>query len=138
MQDLRTKKHVAYSLHLHLVFVTKYRKKVFTEQMYNRLHFHFDRVCNDFGCKLVETNGEKDHVHLLVEPLPHTTPSWLVNSLKGVSSRFAYASPDGVLRQEFPEMEKYYWKGGLWSPSYFIASCSGAPLDIVKKYIKNQ
>ncbi len=138
MQELRTKRHVMYSLHLHLVFVTKYRKKVFTDKMYERLHFHFDRVCNDFGCKLVETNGEKDHVHLLVEPLPHTTPSRLVNSLKGVSSRFAYASPDGVLRQEFPELEKYYWKGGLWSPSYFIASCGGAPLEIVKQYIENQ
>jgi len=139
MQELRTKRHVVYSLHLHLVFVTKYRKKVFTEKMYERLHFHFDRVCNDFGCRLVESNGQKDHVHLLVEPLPHTTPSKLVNSLKGVSSRF--------LRQEFgyaelassvPELEKYYWKGGLWSPSYFIASCGGAPLDVVKKYIENQ
>jgi len=77
--------------------------------MYETLHFHFDRVCGDFGCKLVETNGEKDHVHLLIEPLPHTTPSRLVNSLKG----------------------------GLWSPSYFIASCGGTPLDIVKNYIEN-
>ena len=130
MQELRTKRHVVYSLHLHLVFVTKYRKKVLTDKMYKRLHCHFDRVCNDFGCKLIETNGEKDHVHLLVEPVPHTTPSRLVNSLKGVSSRF--------LRQEFPELEKYYWKGGLWSPSYFIASCGGAPLDIVRKYVENQ
>ena len=130
MQELRTKRHVVYLLHLHLVF---------TERMHQRLHFHFDRVCNDFECKLVETNGEKDHVHILVEPLPHTTPSRLVNSLKGVSSRF--------LRQEFgyaelagsvPELEQYYWKGGLWSPSYFIASCGGAPLNIVKQYIENQ
>jgi putative transposase len=90
---------------------------------------------------------ELDHVHLLVETQPHTTPSRLVNSLKGVSSRFAGASPDGVLRQElaapssqarFPELEKYYWKGGLWSLSYFIASSGGAPLDIVKRYIGNQ
>ena len=130
IQDLRTKRRVVYSLHLHLVFVTKYKKKVFTDKMYERLHFHFARVCNDFECKLVETNGEKDHVHLLVETLPHTTPSRLVNSLKGVSSRF--------LRQEFPELEQYYWKGGLWSPSYFIASGGGAPLHIVKQYIENQ
>ena len=57
-------------------------------------------------------------------------PSKLVNSLKGVSSR--------LLRKEFPELEKYYWKGGLWSPSYFIASCAGVPMDIVKEYIENQ
>ena len=43
MQDIRTKRHVVHSLHLHLVFVTKFRKKVFTEKMYQRLHFHFDR-----------------------------------------------------------------------------------------------
>ena len=112
-QDLRTKCHVIYSLHLHLVFVTKYREKIFTEKMYERLHFHYERVCGEFGRKLV-------------------------NSLKGVSSRSAYASPDGVLRQEFTELEKYYWKRGLWSPSYFIVSCGGAPLDVVKKYIENQ
>ena len=130
MQELRTKRHVVYSLHLHLVFVTKYQGKVFTELMTERLKYHFKRVCNDFCCTLIEANGGDDHVHILVELLPHTTPSRLVNSLKGVSSRF--------LRQEFPELEKYYWKGGLWSPSYFIASCGGAPLDIAKKYIEKQ
>ena len=139
MQDLWTKRRVVYSLHIHLVFMTKYREKVFTDKIYERLHFHFDRVCNDFGCKLVETNGEKDHVHLLLETLPHTTPSRLVNSLKGVSSRFLRQEFDFVeLASSVPELEKYYWKDGLWSPSYFIASCGGAPLDIVKKYIENQ
>jgi putative transposase len=113
-----------------LVFVTKYRKKVFSELMIERLKYHFERVCHDFGCKLMESNGGKDHVHLLVQPLPHTTPSKLVNSLKGVSSR--------LLRKEFPEMETYYWKGGLWSPSYFIASCGGAPFKMVKEYIEKQ
>ena len=130
MQELRTKRHVIHSLHLHLVFVTRYRKKVLSELMMEMLKYHFERVCQDFDCKLMQTNGGKDHVHLLVQPLPHTTPSKLVNSLKGVSSR--------LLRKEFPELETYYWKGGLWSPSYFIASCGGAPLEIVKEYIEKQ
>jgi putative transposase len=103
---------------------------VFTDLMMERLKYHFQRVCKDFGCRLIETNGENDHVHLLVEPLPQTTPSRLVNSLKGVSSR--------LLRKEFPELQKYYWSGGLWSPSYFIASCGGAPLEIIREYIENQ
>lgn len=51
-------------------------------------------------------------------------------SLNGVSSRF--------MRKEFPELEKYYWKGGLWSPGFFITSCGGAALNIVKKYIEKQ
>ena len=129
-QDLRTKRHVVFSLQLHLVFVTKYRTNVFTELMSERLKYHFEKVCNDFGCRLVEANTQKDHAHLLVESLPHTSPSKLVNSLKGVSSR--------LLRKKFPELERYYWKGGLWSPSYFIASCGGVPLEIVKEYIGKQ
>ena len=67
MQDPRTQRHVVFALHLHLVFVTKYRKKVFTDLMMERLKYHFQRVCKDFGCRLIETNGENDHVHLLVE-----------------------------------------------------------------------
>lgn len=81
MQDLRTKRHVVFSLHLHLVFVTRYRQEVFSVLMMERLKYHFGRVCEYFGCRLIETNGQRDHVHLLVEPLPHTTPSKLVNSL---------------------------------------------------------
>ena len=130
MQEMRTKRYVVYSLHLHLVFITKYRRKVFTKKIYERMQYHFERVCEEFGCRLVECGGETDHVHLLVEPLPHTTLSKLVNSLKGVSAR--------LLRKEFPELEKYYWKGGLWSPSYFIASCGGAPLEVVREYIEKQ
>ena len=103
MQDIRTKRHVVFSLHLHLVFVTKYKTDVFTELMSERLKYHFEKVCNDFGCRLIEANTQKDHAYLLVKPLPHTTPSILVNSLKGVSSR--------LLRKEFPELERYYWKG---------------------------
>jgi putative transposase len=66
----------------------------------------------------------KDHVHPLAEPLPQTTLSKLVNSLKGVSSR--------MMRKEFFEHQRYSWKGGLWSPGYSIASCGGAPLEIVR------
>jgi putative transposase len=81
MQEMRTKRHVVFSLHFHLVSVTKYRRKVFTKKMYQRMQYHFERVCEDFGCKLIECGGESDHVHLLLEPLPQTTPSKLVNSL---------------------------------------------------------
>ncbi len=99
MQYIRTKRHVVHILHMHLVFVTKYRKKVFSDLMIERLKYHFLRVCKDFDCRLIDANGEKDHVHLLVAPMPHTTPSKLVNPLKGVSSR--------MMRKEFPEFQKY-------------------------------
>ena len=67
MQVIRTKKHVVSSLHLHLVFVTKYRREVFSVLMMEKLKYHFERGCEDFGCRLIEIGGEKDHVHLLVD-----------------------------------------------------------------------
>ena len=90
----------------------------------------FENVCADFEAELVEFDGEDDHVHLLVNYPPKVALSIFVNSLKGVSSR--------LLRKDFPDLRKRYWKGALWSPSYFAASCGGAPLSIIKRYIENQ
>jgi hypothetical protein len=70
-----------------LVFVTKYRHPVFTATHLDRMEAIMRAVCGDFGCELVEFNGETEHVHLLVNFPPTVALSRLVNSLKGVSSR---------------------------------------------------
>lgn len=128
--EIRSGRSVVYNLHVHLVFVTKYRKGVFTDRMLKALEEIFAHVCEDFEAELVEFNGEDDHVHLLVHYPPKVCLSKLVNSLKGVSSR--------RLKRQFPEIERKLWKGHLWSPSYFAGSCGGAPLEVVKQYIENQ
>jgi len=117
-------------MHLHLVFVTKYRRHVFTKKILEYLKIVFESVCSDFQAELIEIDGEKDHVHLLVVYPPKIAISKLVNSLKGVSSR--------MLRKQFPTIERYYWKGVLWSPSYFAASCGGVTIDIIQNYIQSQ
>ena len=78
---------VVHNLHVHLVFVTKYRRGVFNAQMLNRCEDVMRAVCRDFGADLREFNGAEDHVHLLVHYPPSVAISRLVNSLKGVSSR---------------------------------------------------
>ena len=117
-------------MHVHLVFVTKYRRLVLTKTMFEDLRTIFSKVCNDFEAELVEFDGEDDHVHLLVNYPPKVAVSKLVNSLKGVSSR--------RLRQRHPEIAKRYWRGVLWSPSYFAGACGGAPLSIIRQYVDNQ
>lgn len=88
-------------------------------------------VCADFESELAEFNGESDHVHLLVNYPPKVAVSKLVNSLKGVSAR--------KLRHEFTgRVNRFSLNGHLWSPSYFAASCGGAPLSIVQQYIERQ
>ena len=128
--DIRIGRHCVFKLHVHLVFVTKYRKQVFTNEILKDLEVIFKDVARDFETELVEMNGETEHVHLLLHYPPKVSISKLVNSLKGVSSR--------LIRKQHPELAKYYWKGGLWSPSYFASSCGGAPLSIIKQYIEQQ
>ena len=128
--DFRTGRHCVFALHVHLVFVTKYRRKVLTEAAHETLRDLFARICQEFEARLVEANGEDDHVHLLVEYPPKVALSKLVNSLKGVSSR--------RLRQLHPEIAQRYYQGVLWSSSYFAASCGGAPLSIIRQYVEDQ
>lgn len=128
--DIRTGRHCAFVMHVHLVFVTKYRRKVFDDKILTRMKEIFSDICKKSEAELKEFNGEGDHVHLVVNYPPKISISVLVNSLKGVSSRY--------LRREFQTIRKHYWKGVLWSPSYFAGSCGGASLDVLKTYIENQ
>jgi putative transposase len=128
--EIRTGRHCVFNLHVHLVFVTKYRRRIFTKAILDRLRSVLQTVCSDFDAEMIEFDGENDHVHLLINYAPKVPISKLVNSLKGVSSR--------LLRKEFPELSKHYYNGVLWSPSYFAASCGGAPIEIIKQYIQNQ
>src|SRR5215831_6488493 len=128
--EFRTGRHCVFALHVHLVFVTKYRRHVLSAAMHETLRGIFSKVCEDFEAVLVDSNGEDDHVHLLVAYPPKVALSHLVNSLKGVSSR--------RLRQVHPGIAGRYYKGVLWSPSYFAASCGGAPLSIIRQYIEEQ
>lgn len=118
-------------MHVHLVFVTKYRRGVFTKEILDELRPIFFSVCIDFEADLVEFDGEDDHVHLLVNYPPKVTVSKLVNSLKGVSSHL-------IRKKDYPSIRKKLWGGALWSPSYFSGSCGGAPIAIIRQYIEEQ
>ena len=129
--DIRHGRHCVFNLHIHLVFVTKYRRSVFTKAVLEDLKEIFASVCQDFEAELVEFDGEKDHVHLLINYPPKVSVSRLVNSLKGVSSRL-------VRKKRYACIQDKLWAGALWSPSYFAASCGGAPISIIKQYIEQQ
>ena len=129
--ELRHGRSCVFAMHVHLVFVTKYRRRVFTQEVMRELKLIFASVCKDFEATLVELDGERDHVHLLVNYPPKISISKLVNSLKGVSSR--------LLRNKgYPSIQQGLWGKNLWSPSYFAGSCGGAPIEIIRQYIENQ
>jgi putative transposase len=118
-------------MHVHLVFVTKYRKNVLNGEILDVIKSSLNDVCIGFDSELAEFEGEDNHVHLLVNYPPKVQVSKLVNSLKGVSSR--------AVRKNFgKKLKDKLWGNALWSPSYFAGSCGGAPLEEIKKYIQNQ
>lgn len=129
--DLRRGRTCVFLMHVHLVFVTKYRRKTFTKQILDELRLIFYNVCSDFEAHLIEFDGEGDHVHLLVEYPPKIAISKLVNSLKGVSSRL-------IRKKEYPSIQNALWGKSLWSPSYFAGACGGAPLTVIQQYIEQQ
>jgi putative transposase len=120
-----------YSLNIHLVLVTKYRKKVIDREILKRLHEILASTCEKWSSKLTDFNGEPDHVHLVIDFPPDVEISKLVNNLKTVSSR--------LIRKEFADIvNRAYSKPVFWTGAYFVASCGGVTLEQVKKYVEHQ
>lgn len=109
-------------LHVHLVFVTKYRRRVFTDPMLTFCEHTLRTVCAELDVELVEFNGEADHVHLLVAYPPTLAISVLAQRLKGLTAYAAHREFTGAC-------VRARMRGHLWSPSYFAVSCGGAPVS---------
>ncbi|WP_448379881.1 IS200/IS605 family transposase [Gloeomargarita sp.] len=126
--EFRKDRNSVSSLQAHLVFVTKYRRKILTQESLRLIEESCKGVAKKMDFEVLEFNGEADHIHLLIAYPPKWSISEMVNALKGVSSR-RYG------QARFP---KPYGKTALWSPSYFVSSVGGAPLNVLISYIKNQ
>ena len=123
----RKDRHIVTDLKINWVCVTKYRRSVFTGESIDLIEKSFREVAKKMNFQVLEFNGEDNHIHALIEYPPKLSISQIVNALKGVSSRrFGQAG------------FKKPHKESLWSPSYFAVSVGGAPLEILKEYIKNQ
>ncbi|HEU0196063.1 MAG TPA: IS200/IS605 family transposase [Nevskiaceae bacterium] len=130
-QKLTALSHSVFSIQYHLVLVTKYRRRCLTAEIHAYLKDQVTRLLQGWGCELLETNGEPDHVHLLISANPKVQPTKMVNSLKTATSR--------LIRSRFAaHVGKYYWRPVFWSRSYCLVSCGGAPLAIIRQYIENQ
>ncbi|MEH2379195.1 MAG: IS200/IS605 family transposase [Nostoc sp.] len=124
----RKERHSVSDLQIHLVCVVKYRRKVFSAESLSIVEKSFQEVAKKMDFQIKEFNGETDHIHCLIEYPPKLSISQMVNALKGVSSR----------RYGQAGYPKPYGKDALWSPSYFVSSVCGAPLEVLKKYIQDQ
>ncbi|MDJ1168386.1 IS200/IS605 family transposase [Roseofilum sp. BLCC_M154] len=125
---LRKERNSISSLKVNLVCVTKYRRAVFTAESLAIIGNSFNEVAKKMNFQILEFNGESDHIQTLIEYPPKLSISQMVNTLKGVSSR----------RYGQAGYPKPYGKDALWSPSYFVSSVGGAPIEVLKQYIREQ
>ena len=128
--ELDSNNHSVFMLWYHLVLVIKYRKKVITKDISERLQKMFVRISADYNITLQEWNHDKDHVHILFRAHPNTELSKFINAYKSASSR--------IVKKDFPQVRKYLWKEYFWSRSFCLLTTGGAPIEVIRKYIESQ
>lgn len=124
----KSNRNVYYSCKYHVVFCPKYRRKVLTELVAERLKQIIAGVAQEHQADILSLEVMPDHVHILMECDPQFGIHRLVKLLKGRSSR--------LLRQEFPVLQQKL--PTLWTHSYFVSTVGGAPLSVIKQYIGEQ
>jgi len=130
LQGYLRKRHSVSKLVVHLVFTTKYRRKLFTGVMIEQLREAFESACVKLECELIEMDGKQDHVHLLISYPPKLSISVMVNNLKAVSSR--------MLRLQNTHLTRQSKSSALWSRSYFACTAGGATIETLKAYVESQ
>lgn len=119
-----------YSIQYHIVWCVKYRHKMLTPEIENKLVEILYRIANENNFQILECNADKDHIHLLINCTPqHYIPD-VMQKMKGISSR--------ILMKKFREvLKKKLWGGHLWNPSYFVVTVSENTEEQIRRYIKN-
>ncbi len=128
LRDTKSSKHLVYSCKYHVVWCTKYRRKVLSEPIEIRLKEILREVVGEHDAEIIELETMPDHVHVVVSCNPAFGIKRLIGLMKGRSSR--------LLRQEFPVLKSRL--PTLWTHSCFVATVGGSPLSIMKQYIESQ
>lgn len=126
-------RHSVSKLVVHLIFSTKYRRKIFDGMMIQQIREAFPRAAERLEIEILEMDGmdgEADHVHVLTASPPKLSISVLVNNLKSISSR--------RVRNLNTNLRKASNSGVLWSRSYFACSAGGATIETLKAYVASQ
>lgn len=120
-----------YNINYHIVWCVKYRRKVLTGQIEQRLYELVQETASEKGFTVVQCRvDEDDHVHCFVSAPPKISVTQIVKYLKGISGN--------ALLKEFPELRESLWKGHLWNGSYFCETIGSASEKNILKYIERQ
>lgn len=120
-----------YSIQYHIVWCVKYRHKILSLKIENRLVELLYQIARENDFQIIEINTDKDHVHILVNCSPQHYIPEIIQKMKGITSRI-------LMKENREELCKKLWGGHLWNPSYFVATVSENTEEQIRNYIKNQ
>ena len=129
MTPFKRTPHAVYDTKYHLVWIPKYRKKIFSEIYANRLKevFHEISVQYEFETNTMEVMS--DHIHFFLSAPPRYSPAKTVNILKGVSSQ--------IMFNDSPELRRNLWGAELCSDGYFVRTVGDkATTEVIRRYIQ--
>ena len=113
------------------MLVTKYRRGAISNRVREEIINAANDVAKRYEFKILDIDGEDDHIHLIVDYPPKLSLSKLVMVLKANTAK-------KVREQRFEEVESVLWGNHFWSPSYFVSSTGGASLEKVRRYVQEQ
>lgn len=120
-----------YNINYHIVWCTKYRRKVLTPAIEVRLQTILKNIGEEKGFAVIMAEvGESDHIHCFVSAPPKLSVTDIVRCLKGISGRLLFV--------EFPQIKEELWNGHLWNDSYFVETIGSISEENIKKYIERQ
>ena len=131
MSELMHGRTCVFNINYHIVWSTKYRRKVLSSKIETRLKEILINVAKEKGFEIAEIEVEaKDHVRVFVSAIPKISISYIAKMMKGISGR--------LLLKEFPEISKELWNGELWNPSYYVETIGSISEESIRQYIQNQ
>ncbi len=130
MEYHRTTSHTKFDNKYHLVWITKYRKKILVGDITLRTRDIIRQVCEKYGVEIIRGNVSPDHIHMFVSIPPHFSVSKVIQNIKGRSSR--------MLQQEYPNLRKEYWGKHLWGIGYFSVTSGNVTDEVIIQYIQEQ
>ena len=119
-----------YAMEYHIVWCTKYRRKVLTDKVISILSRELEKYAQENGFTIEEKEIMPDHIHLLISASPQVFIPDIMKGMKGVSARMVFKAR--------PELKDKLWKGHLWNPSYFVATISENTEEQIRHYIDSQ
>ena len=129
-EDVTHGRGYVYSLQYHIVWCTKYRKRLFVSGLEEEVKEHLRETAADLQADIIAMEVMPDHIHLLLDCKPQFRPSDAIKIFKGNTARWMFLA--------HPELKKQLWGGHMWNPGYFIATVSDRSLEQVERYIREQ